>query len=409
MKSASENKRVIYKNFIQKKYLNKKIEKKLNKNYFSVIENILKNSNFQQDELYSLTKHFKYSFNFRDLKKFNKFKTIVIIGMGGSILGSEAIYFFLKDKIKKNFLFFNDINEYKIEKLKKKNNLNKILFIVISKSGKTIETLSNLLALKIIKKNSKNILLISEKNKNPLYLLSKKFSLHHIPHKKYIGGRYSVFSEAGVIPAYFMGININKLRMNILSHFKGGRRLHLKDSSMKISNLFINKKFKNLIFFNYVSRLDKFLYWAQQLIAESLGKNKKGFLPLVSKAPKDHHSLLQFYLDGPKDQLFYIFSAEEGSKLKIKANPLGKELHYLNNKSLSDIKIAQKNSFISELKRKNIPFREFKIKDFSEQTLGELFSCFILETVIVGKLSKINPFDQPAVERIKINTKKILS
>ena len=138
-------------------------------------------------------------------------------------------------------------------------------------------------------------------------------------------------------------------------------------------------------------------------------KKEKVFLPTISLAPKDHHSLLQLYLDGPKDKLFYIFSSEKDNDKKIRTKSLNENLSFLNNKSLSEIKLAQKDAFVGILKKNKIPFREFKIKEFSEQTLGELFSYFMLETAIIGRLANINPFDQPAVEQGKILTKKYLS
>ena len=403
-----KNKKIIYTNNIQKKYLSSKFNNKFKKKYSLILKDITKNLDEPKDTLHSLSQEFKFNFKIKDIYKFKRFKTVAIIGMGGSILGSEALYYFLKDKIKKNFLFFDDINEYKLNKLKTENNLKKILFIVISKSGNTIETLSNLLALKIVKKNSKNIIVISEKFDNPLYLLSQKMKLHHIEHKNYIGGRYSVLSETGMVPAYLMGLNIQRLRKNLLIHFKSKNKKFLKDSSIKLTNLLQNNRFKNLIFFNYVSKLDKFLYWSQQLIAESLGKKGNGFFPSIGKAPRDHHSLLQLYLDGPKDKIFYIFSEDINNDKKIKLRNLDKRVNFLSNKSLNQIKDAQKNAFVKALKKKNIPYREFRIRDFSENTLGELFSYFMLETVIVGKLSNINPFNQPAIEEVKINTKKLL-
>ena len=128
---------------------------------------------------------------------------------------------------------------------------------------------------------------------------------------------------------------------------------------------------------------------------------------MISNVPKDHHSLLQLYLDGPKDKLFYIFSYDEKLKEKIIINKESKGENYLNKKKLSDIKNAQKNALIKVLKSKKIPFREFKINK-NEQTLSELFSYFMLETTIIGKLSKIDPFNQPAVESVKIITKNYL-
>ena len=139
-----------------------------------------------------------------------------------------------------------------------------------------------------------------------------------------------------------------------------------------------------------------------------MGKKGKGFLPLISTAPKDHHSLLQLYLDGPRDKIFYIFSEERPNSKKIKIKRFDKRIDFLQNKSLQQVKNAQKNAFIQALKKNSIPFREFKIKNFSENTLGELFSYFILETAIIGKLANIDPFNQPAVQKVKIDTKKLL-
>ena len=156
-------------------------------------------------------------------------------------------------------------------------------------------------------------------------------------------------------------------------------------------------------------QLEKFLFWNQQLIAESLGKKNKGFLPLISNVPKDHHSLLQLYLSGPKDKIFYIFSEEKIKSPKIKnSKSMDVRLTFLKNKTLGQIKKAQKNALIMNLKKNGIPFREFRIKNTNEETLGELFSYFMIETAIIGKLANINPFNQPAVEQIKENTKKLL-
>jgi len=406
---VNKNKKIIYKNFIQKEFFNSKNNKKINKKFFDILNSITFNLDSSKSAINSLSNKFKFNFRIKDLNRFKKFNTVVVIGMGGSILGSEAIYFFLKKRIKKDFIFLNNIDEDKLQRIKSKQKLSKILFIIISKSGNTIETLSNIRALKIIKKRCKNIIIISEKKQNPLYLLSKKMEIFHIEHKSYIGGRYSVLSEVGMVPAYLMGLNILKLRKNLLNHFRARNKSYLKDSSIKLASILQRKKLNNLIFFNYVPQLNKFLYWNQQLIAESLGKKGKGFLPVISSAPRDHHSLLQLYLDGPKDKLFYVFSSEANNKKKVNSNILEKKLNFLNNKSLNQIKTAQKNAFLKALKKKRIPFREFKIGDISEQVLGELFSYFILETVIVGKLANINPFDQPAVEEVKVYTKKILS
>ena len=212
-----------------------------------------------------------------------------------------------------------------------------------------------------------------------------------------------------MIPAYLMGINIVKIRSKIRESLKGRLKTFLKDSSIKLADLMNSKKFNNLIFLNYSPELEKFLVWCQQLIAESLGKKNKGFLPVISNVPKDHHSLMQLYLDGPKDKIFYVFSHENKSKKIINIDKRLKLNNFLNGRDLNSIKNAQKNALIKSFKKNNIPFREFKIKKINEETLGKLFSYFILETVIIGKLLKINPFDQPAVEQVKTYTKNLLS
>ena len=234
-------------------------------------------------------------------------------------------------------------------------------------------------------------------------------NLKHIKHKNYIGGRYSIFSEVGILPAYLMGININKFRKNLLKNFNSKYQNSLKKNSILLANLLIQKKFQNLILLNYSPRLNKFLYWYQQLIAESLGKKGKGYLPLISNVPKDHHSLLQIYLDGPKNKFFYIFSDVKKKEAAINISSTIEGLNFLDKKSLSNIKLAQKNALVKSLKKNKIPFKEIIIEDFNEETLGQLFSYFIIETVLIGINANINPYDQPAVEQVKIETKKLLS
>ena len=398
-----------------KKYINfynslgiKKEEKKINKKINKIFSQLIDEVKNQRETLNFLNNKYKFNFKISEFKKFKKFKTIAIIGMGGSILGAEAIHNFLEFKIKKKVYFFNNLDEKKIIDFKNKENLSKVLFIIISKSGSTIETITNSFLMKIVKKNSKNLIIISEKNNSFLHLLAKKFNLFYVEHKKTIGGRYSVLSEVGIVPAYLMGINIIKLRAIIRDWFKGSNKTFLKKSSVKLSKFMKSRKYTSLVFLNYSPQLEKFLYWCQQLIAESLGKKGKGFLPIVSAAPKDHHSLLQLYLDGPKNKIYTIFSDANNSLEKIKIEKKIDSKNFLQNKTLKEIITAQKRALIKTLKNKKIPFREFTILKNNEEVLGLLFSYFILETIAIGKLSNIDPFSQPAVEEVKKYTKRLL-
>ena len=150
-------------------------------------------------------------------------------------------------------------------------------------------------------------------------------------------------------------------------------------------------------------------YWYQQLVAESLGKKGKGISPTLSFAPKDHHSLLQLYLDGPRDKFFTFFnSSKKEDKLKISQDMIPNKMKFLKNKNLKFIIDSQSNALKNIFKLKNIPFRQFTFKKENEEELGEIFTFFVLETILLSRLMHVNPFDQPAVEEVKIETKKIL-
>jgi len=400
---------------------NYSIENNIDRNYFKnniyskdkirlnkIIQNIYTNIDTKKDTLHLFSKKFILDFRDSGLKKFIRYQTVILIGMGGSILGAHAIYSALKQKIRNNFIFIDNLDQHKIENIKKKINLKNSLFIIISKSGNTIETLinCNLLENTI---TSKNTIIITEQKKNLLntFAVNKKILL--IKHKEYIGGRYSVLSEVGIVPAYFMGLKVGNLRKKILLFFKSKQNSILIESVIKLAHIYSSNKIKSIVLLNYSPELSDFLYWCQQLIAESLGKNKKGILPIVSAAPRDHHSLLQLYLDGPKDKLFYIFSLNLNKQMKINNNIFGKSFKFVKNKQLATVIESQRNALIKVLKKKKIPFREFKINKINEEVLGELFSYFMLETALIGKLSGINPFDQPAVEEVKILTRENLS
>jgi len=373
-----------------------------------IVKKIYNNIDVKKDIFHVLSKKFILDLNKPNLKKFKKYKSIVLIGMGGSVLGAQSIYSLLEKNINRKFIFLNNLDQLKIEEIKKKINLKNSLFIIISKSGNTMETLinSNLLQDKI---SSKNTIIITEQKKNLLSIFAKRRKITTIIHKEYIGGRYSVLSEVGMIPAYFMDLKLDRFRKNLLSYLTSKKNLILIDSVVKLAHMHSSNKIKSIIFLNYAPKLNNFLYWCQQLMAESLGKKGKGILPVVSPAPRDHHSLMQLYLDGPKDKLFCIFSLDLNKKMKTNKNIFGKNFKFAENKELSKVIESQKKALTKVLKDKNIPFREFKIKEINEEVLGELFSYFMLETALVGKLIGINPFDQPAVEEVKILTNQYLS
>ena len=347
----------------------------------------------------SLKSNYKYNYTKNQIRKFKKNKNFRIVGMGGSTLGAEAIYQFLNYKIKKKFVFINNLNP----KLKNYEKKIKATNIIISKSGNTLETIvnSNLLI------NQKENIFITENKESYLKNLANNLKAEVIDHKNYIGGRYSVLSEVGMLPAEIMGLNEKKFkRFNYLINNKNFLNELIKNVSA-ILNFVKQKKFNSIIL-NYDNKSENLFRWYQQLVAESLGKKSKGILPIISKMPSDNHSLLQLYLDGPKNNFFTFFSTQDPKSEKINNKFLYKSHNYLRNKSFSKIIYAQKSATQNVFNKKKIPFRSFDLKTRNEEVLGELFCFFILETILLGRALKVNPFDQPSVELIKKETKKIL-
>ncbi len=386
------SKNIIFKNSKKKKFFT--VSKKINK--------ILKKElNLSSSLLNSFSSNYKYSFEKSLVKKYKNYKNINLIGMGGSILGTEAIHDFLKFKIKKKIRFFNNLNS-NIKLYSNKKTIN----LIISKSGNTLETISNFnLILKFQKKN-KNIV-ITENKSSFLNLLAKKLKAEIIEHKNYIGGRYSVLSEVGMLPAQLLGLNEKKFkRFNNLIKNKS----FLNDLINNVSFIFkcVSTGKKNSVILNYDESSENFFKWYQQLTAESLGKKNKGIFPIISSMPKDNHSLLQLYLDGPKNNFFTFFGVNKDKTNYLDNINLFDKFENLKNKNLTQIIQAQRQATQRVFMRKKIPFRSFEVLKRNEETLGELFSFFVLETILLGRIMNVNPFDQPSVELIKKETSKIL-
>ena len=379
------SKNIKFKNF-NYKFSNKKIKKDLQK--------LLSEGN---EVIKSLKPNYRYQYSKKLIDKNKKEKILKIIGMGGSILGTKAIHDFLKYKIKKKVIFYDNLeSNLKIN--------NKSTNLIVSKSGNTLETIVN--ANIIIQKNQKNIF-ITESQNSYLRSLALKIKAEIIDHNNFIGGRYSVLSEVGMLPAELMGLNENKFKQ-LNNLIKSKNFINSLISNVSSTLFFMKNKKFNSIILNYDSSSDNLFRWYQQLIAESLGKKGKGILPIISSMPKDNHSVMQYYLDGPKNNFFTFFHSKDKKTLKIKNSEIIKSHNYLKNKTLEKIKFSQKKATENVFLRKKIPFRSFEVLNKNEKSLGELFCFFILETILLGRALDINPYDQPSVELIKKETKKIL-
>ena len=366
------------------------------KNSKKIRENLKKLLDENNSVIGSLKASYKDNISKKLFGKLKKYRNIQLIGMGGSILGSKAIYNFLKHKIKKNFQFFDNL----ISTIPNSDNKKK-LNLVVSKSGNTVETIINSNVL--IKKTNTNIFLTGNRN-SYLINLAKKLRSDVIFHNDFIGGRYSVLSEVGMLPAELMGFDKKKFR-RFNSLIKNKNFLNSLVANVSNTIALSNQKKFNSIILNYDERSLDLFHWYQQLIAESLGKHKKGILPIISLLPRDNHSVMQLYLDGFRNNFFTFFYVKDEIKNKrYDTNFTSRKSKFIK-KSLSEIREAKFFATKKVFKKKKIPFRSFYIKKRNEESLGELFTFFILETILLGMAMKVNPYNQPSVELIKKETK----
>ena len=372
-------------------------KKKPNKKLTNFFKKLVSNKN---EILISMSSSYKNLYKKTQISKLKTFPNVMVIGMGGSILGARCIYNFLKHKIKKNFIFIDNLDNKEIELSFKKRKLN----LIISKSGNTLETIANCNFL--VKKNHKNIFITENKN-SYLTKLAAALKAEVIHHNNFIGGRYSVLSEVGMVPAELMGLTTSKFR-KFNSLIKDKRFVNSLLTNVSYHLDLISKKKTNSIILNYDEKSNDLFLWYQQLIAESLGKKGKGILPIISSMPRDNHSLMQFYLDGLKNNFYTFFFVKENTSQFIKKNFLQKSHFYLRKRNLNEIKYSQFMATQNVIKKKKIPFRSFVVEKRNEEVLGELFVFFILETILLARALNINPYNQPAVELIKSDTKKIL-
>tara|TARA_X000001036_G_C20663930_1_gene800010 strand:- start:655 stop:1866 length:1212 start_codon:yes stop_codon:yes gene_type:complete len=349
-------------------------------------------------------------------KKFKKNKNFfVVFGTGGSNLGARALINILIDQ-PKNILFFDNIDPLFFQNQIINLDINTTGFIIISKSGTTPETLSQFGSIINIAKERNileilfnNSLVVTEFKESPLFNIAKKNNCNLLEHKKDIGGRYSIFSNVGMIPAILAGLDVKKIHLGAL------KVIEKKDfiDSFKFAQIFkfcSSNNYLSNVMMTYSDGLNYFGKWYLQLWAESIGKKNKGVTALHAIGTTDQHSQLQLYLDGPKDKFFtFIKSNYQRKGLKIDDQIMREEsVNYLINKTMGDLMHAEQNATIDTFKLNNFKFREILLSEINEENMGALMAKSIIETIAACIYFDVDPFDQPAVEQGKILTKKYL-
>ena len=344
------------------------------------------------------------------LQDWRRFENFIIFGTGGSALGGKCLCELAKSE--KKIKFIDNLDPTQLAEIFSETDFSKTGFLGISKSGETLETISQiLLALQFLQKNSldpkKHFVFITEPKLSSLRELAVHYDIFCLDHPNTIGGRFSVFSIVGMLPAVLAGLDPNEIR-------EGGKEI-LENFEQIISGA--NFVFKNFsegiaqhVSFIYSEKLKLFGQWLAQLYAESTGKSGIGITPLTAIGAVDQHSQLQLYLDGPNDKCFSFFVEKNlEDELKISEESyLPYSFKFLANKNVSEIFSAQSQATISVLAEQNRSIRIFEFSEITPKLLGSLFMHFMLEVACVSKLINVNPFNQPAVEKGKILTKKIL-
>jgi len=338
--------------------------------------------------------------------------SIYIIGIGGSSLGTKAIYKFLRTSrnFKKRLFFLDTIDPLRINYLLSLSSLDNSHFVAISKSGNTIEPISifKLISSKVKISPENTTIIAGQNSKLHKYALLKKINYFEIPEN--VGGRFSVFSPVGLVPLSMIGVDIDAL-------LKGCKLVHESFfNKEKYYELIMNKarfvvenksRFNINIIFSYSSVFNDFNRWFVQLWAESLGKKnindtRQGLTPISLIGPDDQHSFLQLIMDGVRDKTITIFKIRNfmDSTSIPKSNDFSIfESDYLDNKTFNElINLQADSTYEAIIKQKDIPCDKITINEINEINVAKLMYRFQLLTSCVGAFLQINSYDQPGVE-----------
>lgn len=354
--------------------------------------------------------------HFKEFAKGVTQKNIVVIGIGGSTLGTYAIYKFLKHSkdLSKRLFFLETTDPIDIQSKICRIDLEDALFIVISKSGTTIETIAILKYLHSrVAMNANNTVVVTEHDsKLNTYAVANGLTRFEIP--KNVGGRFSVFSAVGLLPLAIVGINIDEI-------LQGAKRIYdsffSKESAyeriLRKARFFAEYKnhFNINVLFSYSSRLEGFNKWYIQLWGESLGKvdiNKtnQGLTPVGIIGPIDQHSFLQLIIEGVRDKTVTVIKVEDfHNHLKIPEVTLAglEEMDYLHNLEFSKLINMQADATIESITNlSDIPCDVMTIDGVCEESIAALMYEYELLTSVCAKFMYINAYDQPGVEAGKI-------
>lgn len=349
-----------------------------------------------------------------------RFTSFVILGTGGSSLGARTLCDIAQNPFSPKVHFLNNVDPRTISQLLDTLDIEKTCFIAISKSGSTAETLMQTLCLiKYLEDKGIDVKshfhIITEAKASPLKTIAETYQIDSLVHKNDIGGRFSVFSNVGLLPAYLAGVKIQPLVQSALAYldeFCYSADIHgaTSGADAAINGMALGQTISVLMPYN--DALQSFAAWYGQLWAESLGKNGQGTTPVAALGTVDQHSQLQLYCDGPNDKLYTILMPSACQEKDFIPNGYvftDPNLAYMIDKSMQDLLKAEAKATVDSLINKDRPVRTIALDSHNEETMGQLLVQFMLETIIAAEMMGINAFDQPGVEDSKILTRDYMS
>ena len=350
-------------------------------------------------------------------------ETVVLLGTGGSSLGARTLQALAAPAEAARLLVLENVDPVTLERALAGLDLARCGLIAVSKSGGTPETLSQLLiflqALEAAQGRAalaERVVLVTEPRDNPLTRLGKAYGLPCLDHDPDLGGRFSVLSVVGALPALVLGLDVEKLRRGAQATLEATLNATQPDRAAPAVGAAVAVGLAETcglpmsVLLAYCDRLDPFVLWYRQLWAESLGKDGKGSTPIRALGTVDQHSQLQLYLAGPADKFYTVVTVKSaGRGPEVPALVEDPALAGLTGRPLGDLFAAAGRATTETLVAAGRPVRRLHLETLDEESLGALLMHFMLETIIAAELLGVDPFDQPAVEAGKRLTRRYLT
>ena len=369
--------------------------------------------------------------NLEKVKKFaasakGKFDTIVVLGIGGSMLGPLVILEALGAKSNKKVYCVDNIDPDLISQIESKINYSRTLFLAQTKSGTTPETVAQYFYFraKVIKENlpvKDHFVFVTDPKNGYLRKTAPEDQITCFDIPENVGGRFSVLSNVGLVLAALLDVDVDKLleggRKGVEKYFKGE---NTSSFELAISQFLLNQKGKNItVLMPYTSRLRTFAGWYIQLLSESIGKTLDlngnqvwtGITPVPALGATDQHAQMQLFKEGPNDKLIVFLEAKD-HQVEVQIPDLfgdEKSLSYLKGKSFNQLLEAEFIGTRQSLTESEKPNITIEVDKVNAESIGELFLFFEISVAFLGEILNINTFDQPGVERSKVITRELLS